>query len=52
MYPDVQRKAQEQLDEVLRGSLPEFADIDKLPYIVAIVNEVMRWQPATPLGEL
>lgn len=52
MHPDAQRKAQEQLDDILQGGLPEFSDIERLPYIVAIVNEVIRWQPATPLSKL
>jgi cytochrome P450 len=30
--------------------LPELSDRDALPYIQAIVLEVMRWYPAVPLG--
>lgn len=50
-YPDAQTKAQEELDRVLPGRLPELADEPDLPYVTALVREVLRWQPATPLGE-
>jgi cytochrome P450 len=50
-FPDVQRKAQSELDEVVgRGKLPTFADYERLPYIRALVKEILRWKPATPLG--
>lgn len=50
-YPEVQAKAQQQLDEVIGSNqLPVFEDEPSLPYITAIANEVLRWQPATPLG--
>ena len=51
-YPEIQAKAQAQLDEVVgEGRLPEFSDIAKLPYIQAIVKELFRWQPVSPIGE-
>jgi cytochrome P450 len=53
LYPDAQRKAQEELDKVLGGSrLPTFEDEPSLPYVQALVNEVFRWHPVTPLGPL
>ncbi|KAF9063055.1 cytochrome P450 [Rhodocollybia butyracea] len=51
MNPDVQTKAQCELDRVLApGDLPNFSLEPDLPYISAIVREVFRYQPATPLG--
>lgn len=51
LYPEVQRKAQEELDRVIgRDRLPEFSDQSSLPYIMAVVKETMRWQLVTPLG--
>lgn len=51
MYPDVQRKAQQELDDVLMGTrLPEFDDKRSLPYIDAVVKEVLRWHPLLPLA--
>ena len=42
-YPDVQRKAQEELDKVLNGRLPEHSDIVSLPYFSALIKEVHRY---------
>jgi hypothetical protein len=42
-YPDVQKKAQEELDKVLNGRLPEHSDIESLPYFSALVKEVHRY---------
>ncbi|KII85219.1 hypothetical protein PLICRDRAFT_178958 [Plicaturopsis crispa FD-325 SS-3] len=48
--PDVQEKAQKELDEVVgRGSLPDFDHESSLPYVSAVVKEVFRWQPVTPI---
>ncbi len=50
-YPEVQRKAQAELDRVVGlNRLPNFADRPSLPYIEAIVKETLRWQLVTPLG--
>jgi cytochrome P450 len=51
LYPNVRRKAQEELDRVVgQDRLPEFSDRPSLPYIIAIVNEILRWNPVGPLG--
>jgi cytochrome P450 len=51
LYPETQKKAQLELDSLLEGKrLPEFSDMEHLPYIKAMVSEVMRWRPVTPLG--
>ena len=42
-YPEVQRKAQTELDNVLNGRLPEYSDILSLPYLSALVKEVLRY---------
>ncbi|KDR83250.1 hypothetical protein GALMADRAFT_876216 [Galerina marginata CBS 339.88] len=47
-FPEVQKRAQEELDRVLEGRLPEFSDEEELPYISAVVREVSRWKPVTP----
>ncbi|PAV15318.1 cytochrome P450 [Pyrrhoderma noxium] len=45
LNPEVQRKAQEEVDNVVgRNSLPTFADLPKLKYIDAVRKECMRWQ--------
>ena len=51
VYPDVQRKAQEEIDRVIGdGQLPGFDDRDDLPYVDALVKEVLRWHPVGPLA--
>ena len=51
--PHVYKKAQEEMDSVVGPDrLPDFADRDALPYLNAIVEELYRWQPGVPLGEL
>lgn len=52
IYPEVQAKAQAELDAVVGPDrLPEFADRDELPYVNAIISELFRWQPVVPLGQ-
>ncbi|KIY50214.1 cytochrome P450 [Fistulina hepatica ATCC 64428] len=42
-YPEVQKKAQKEIDEVVGcGRLPDLDDRDSLPYIDAIVKELFR----------
>ncbi|KAL4254630.1 cytochrome P450 monooxygenase [Pleurotus pulmonarius] len=50
LHPEVQIKAQEELDAYLGSRLPVFEDMSYLPYIRAILLEVLRWQPVLPLG--
>lgn len=51
LHPEVQKKAHEELDRVIgNGRLPTYEDRDSLPYIEAVVREVLRWRPIVPLG--
>jgi cytochrome P450 len=51
VYPETQARAQAELDAVVgRERLPTFADYPCLPYIRAMVKEVLRWKPVGPLG--
>lgn len=51
LFPEVQRKAQAELDLVVgQDRLPDFDDIEELPYLRAIVKEVLRWRPVLPLS--
>ncbi|KAJ7437432.1 cytochrome P450 [Mycena galericulata] len=50
-YPDVLKRAQEEIDRVVgRSRMPTFEDYDALPYIQAMVKEALRWRPVAPLG--
>jgi len=51
LYPEVQRRAQAEIDQIVgKSRLPEFSDEDALPYVQAVLREVLRWHPALPLG--
>ncbi|KAJ6526420.1 cytochrome P450 [Mycena capillaripes] len=49
--PDVQRKAQAEIDRVVgTDRLPDFQDRASLPYVTAVINEVLRWHSTLPFG--
>ncbi|KAG1889792.1 cytochrome P450 [Suillus fuscotomentosus] len=49
LFPDVQKKAQAEIDAVVGPDrLPSFADRTSLPYIEALVKEVLRWNVVIP----
>ncbi|OSD00072.1 cytochrome P450 [Trametes coccinea BRFM310] len=51
IYPEVQKRAQAELDAVIGPDrLPEYSDRASLPYINAVVKEVLRWHNVSPLG--
>ncbi|KAK7462288.1 hypothetical protein VKT23_007888 [Stygiomarasmius scandens] len=51
LFPDVQKRAQDELDRAVgRSRLPSFADAKHLPYTQALVKEILRWKPSTPSG--
>jgi cytochrome P450 len=47
--PDVEAKLHAELDEVLQGRTPEIADIERLTYTRAILDETMRLYPPVPI---
>ncbi|KAF8501281.1 cytochrome P450 [Hysterangium stoloniferum] len=51
LYPEAQRKAQKELDDVVGPhTLPTFIDRDRLRYTHALCKEVLRWHPVAPLA--
>lgn len=55
LYPHVQQKAQHHLDAYMQSlsserHFPNFSDQPNLPYIEAVVCEILRWNPSVPLG--
>ncbi|KAJ3570794.1 hypothetical protein NP233_g4169 [Leucocoprinus birnbaumii] len=51
LFPDVQKKAQAEIDVVVgRHRLPTLEDKPMLPYITALVKESFRWKPVVPTG--
>ncbi|KAG7085838.1 hypothetical protein E1B28_003375 [Marasmius oreades] len=50
-HPDVQRKAQAEIDAVVGNDrLPGFRDRERLPYVNAVVTEAFRWHSIAPTG--
>ncbi|KAI8890613.1 cytochrome P450 [Backusella circina FSU 941] len=51
-YPDVQEKAQKELDNFmeLNNRIPTFSDRNELPYVISVIKESMRYKPTTPYG--
>lgn len=48
VYPEVQAKAQAEMDHVIgRDRLPTLGDRKDLPYVDCIVWECLRWNPGT-----
>ncbi len=47
--PAVEARLHAELDAVLAGRSPTFADLDRLPYARAIVDETLRLYPPVPL---
>ncbi|KAG2152638.1 cytochrome P450 [Suillus bovinus] len=52
LYPDVQKKAQAEIDAVVGPDrLPSFADRASLPYIEALTKEILRWHVIIPTAD-
>ncbi|KAG6911889.1 hypothetical protein DXG01_000136 [Tephrocybe rancida] len=51
LYPDIQLKAQQELDTTTPDRLPTFEDRSQLPFIESLCYEkLLRWNPVTPMG--
>ncbi|MCJ1364843.1 hypothetical protein MMC16_003960 [Acarospora aff. strigata] len=51
LFPDVQKKAQAELDRVVSPDrLPTMDDYPNLQYLRGCVKESLRWMPTAPLG--
>ena len=48
--PEIQRRAQEELDSICPDRLVTFADRENLPYIECLVMEIYRFHPILPSG--
>ena len=52
LHPEVQKKAQAEIDAHIGPTrLPTWDDKEKLPYVSAVLKEVLRWNPPAPLGK-
>jgi cytochrome P450 len=44
-HPDVQRRAADEVEQVLAGRAPTADDVDRLPYVVQVLKEALRLYP-------
>ena len=52
LYPDVQARARHEIEAVVGvHRLPTFEDFGSIPYIDALIKELLRWQPIIRLGK-
>ncbi|KAJ7723729.1 cytochrome P450 [Mycena maculata] len=49
LHPAVQKRAQAEIDSITSG-IPQFADVYRLPYLLAVLKEVMRYAPVANLA--
>ncbi|KAK2784681.1 hypothetical protein FQN52_008909 [Onygenales sp. PD_12] len=50
LFPEVQKKAQEDIDRICGDRLPTMEDEPNLQYVRACIKEVLRWMPTAILG--
>ncbi|RMZ70293.1 O-methylsterigmatocystin oxidoreductase [Pyrenophora seminiperda CCB06] len=51
LFPETQKMAQKELDRVVGADrLPGWEDEEKLPYLRAMMKEVLRWRPVDKAG--
>lgn len=49
--PEVQKKAQVEIDQVTHGTrFPTLADRKQMPYVEAMITEALRWHSVAPTG--
>lgn len=49
--PEIQTKARNEIDALVGSDrLPKVTDRASLPYVDAVVKEVLRWHPMLPLS--
>ena len=53
LHPEVQRLGQTEIDKVIGNNrVPSISDRPSLPFVEAIMREVLRWNPVTNLSAL
>ncbi|THC96012.1 hypothetical protein EYZ11_004511 [Aspergillus tanneri] len=51
LYPEAQKRAQAEIDSIVgTDRLPDYEDRDNLPYVNALVKELLRWHPVAPMA--
>ncbi|KAF9449657.1 cytochrome P450 [Macrolepiota fuliginosa MF-IS2] len=51
LHPQIQSKAQQEVDAIVgHDRFPNFSDKASMPYLTAVLKEVLRWRPVVPAG--
>ncbi|KAG8981356.1 hypothetical protein FRB93_008722 [Tulasnella sp. JGI-2019a] len=50
LHPDIQARAQAELDCVFGDHLPSSTSRDSTPYLNAVITEAFRWRPPVPIA--
>lgn len=50
-FPEIQKRAQTEVDGVCGDRLPTMADRARLPFVDAVLSEVLRWVSIAPVSE-
>jgi hypothetical protein len=50
MFPEWQKRGQEEVDLVCGDRMPTSEDIQKLPVVRALIREIFRWRSPVPFG--
>ncbi|TLD15135.1 hypothetical protein PspLS_10597 [Pyricularia sp. CBS 133598] len=49
-HPDVMQRAQQEIDRVYGGKMPQSVDAKELPFLMACIFETIRFRPTLPTG--
>ncbi|KAF8607576.1 cytochrome P450 [Ceratobasidium sp. AG-I] len=50
-HPESQRRAQTEIDRISdEATLPRWQDQQSYPFVRAVIKEVLRWRPTSPIG--
>lgn len=52
LHPEIQSRAQAEVDSIITKErrLPTIQDRESMPYLEAVLKEVLRWAPPSPMG--
>lgn len=50
LYPDVQKRAREEIDRIVGDNMVSHRNKMSMPYVNAMITEIIRWGPAVPLA--
>jgi len=53
LFPEAQKKAQAEIDVMIgTDHLQTYTDRESLPFVAAVIKEILRWHVVAPLGNV